>query len=211
MTALKVYDAPNGIPLNPAFEVQVRSADEANIYNASWVSVPTYSVDAASINTLSNNFNKHPISVASFDTNASVTVRARYTLRVVQQAAIRPLSAGVKVSVEDGQFITFTLNRPRDLMLQVNDDKWQALHLLVNPLTSQRQRATLSMSGILDQASTTAQHTPTSRMATCTCPQARHSTSPAVPSSTHVSELWTPRMSPSAGMASSSSPRRALF
>ena len=68
---------------------------------------------------------------------------------VVQQAAIRPLSAGVKVSVEDGQFITFTLNRPRDLMLQVNDDKWQALHLLVNPLTSQRQRATLSMSGIL--------------------------------------------------------------
>ena len=133
MTALKVYDAPDGIPLNPTFEVQVCSANNAND-NAVWASVPTYSIDVASINTLSNNFDKHPISVASFDTNAPVTVKARYTHGIVHQAVIRPASTDVNTAVEDGHFITFTLDRPRDVMLQINNDKWQALHLLANPI-----------------------------------------------------------------------------
>ncbi|KAH7367890.1 glycoside hydrolase family 28 protein [Plectosphaerella cucumerina] len=128
ISALKTFDAPDGIALDSAFVLQVRAGE------GEWASVPTYAVDVATINPLANAFHKHPIAVASIDVRGPVTVRARYTPGLVTKATVRPASRSIPAIIDDGSVVTFTLDRTRDVMLQINGDKWKALHLLVNEI-----------------------------------------------------------------------------
>ena len=56
-------------------------------------------------------------------------IRHKYT--TVNTARVRPASLGVNTKIDDG-YIHFTVDRAIDAMLEINGNKWQALHLLVN-------------------------------------------------------------------------------
>lgn len=98
-----------------------------------WSRVPAYAVEVANANITRNTSNRHTVALASFDTSGPVTLRVKYTAGVVDKAAIRPLSLGIQAHVEHDE-ITFNLERARDVMLEINGDKWKALHLLVNTI-----------------------------------------------------------------------------
>ncbi|ENH73500.1 hypothetical protein FOC1_g10008993 [Fusarium oxysporum f. sp. cubense race 1] len=124
---IKTYAAPEGVAVAGAFLIYARSVD-----SEPWIPVSTYAVDVAEVNTTRNEFDKHPISVASFDMDGPVEVKVKYTLNKVQSAAIRPKSLGIEAVIDGDNTITFSLDRPRDVMLEINHDKWQALHILTN-------------------------------------------------------------------------------
>ncbi|SCO90160.1 related to endo-polygalacturonase [Fusarium oxysporum] len=124
---IKTYAAPEGVAVADAFLIYARSVD-----SKPWIPVSTYAVDVAEVNTTRNEFDKHPISVASFDMDGPVEVQVKYTLNKVQSAAIRPKSLGIEAVIDGDNTITFSLDRPRDVMLEINHDKWQALHILTN-------------------------------------------------------------------------------
>lgn len=122
---LRAHEAPSGIATSSTFVVQARTT------GTSWVNLATYAVDVADANATRNEFNKYPISVASFEGEGAVDFNVEYTTATVEKAAIRPVSLGIKTVINNNT-ITFSLERPLDVMLEVNGDKWQALHILYN-------------------------------------------------------------------------------
>ncbi|KAI0102960.1 pectin lyase fold/virulence factor, partial [Nemania sp. FL0031] len=132
-TMIEVPGAVQDIPLDTDFTVEIRPVDSGT--NDAWSTVPAYTTDVANVNLESNVFNRHPIAIASFDFQGAVQVRVRSLRCNVHSAAVRPLSAGISSSVH-GNCITFTLEKPRDVMLEINGSKWHALHLITNEIDS---------------------------------------------------------------------------
>ncbi|KAF7557254.1 hypothetical protein G7Z17_g828 [Cylindrodendrum hubeiense] len=130
---IKTYGAPEGVTISTNFTVQARSIDQ-NLSHK-WESVSAYAVDVADVNTTRNEFDKYPISLASIDIDGAVEIKAQFAVGKVNTAVIRPISLGIKTSIDDNT-ITFVLDRPLDVMLEINDDKWQALHILTNKINS---------------------------------------------------------------------------
>lgn len=128
-SGIRVHAVPKGVTASNDFIVQARIGE-----SGTWSSLPSYSVNGAEQNLTRNQFNLHPITISSLDyTQGPLEVRAQYNAGEVQFATIRPLSLGIETLVE-GNVISFTLERHVDLMLEVNNDKWQALHLLTNEI-----------------------------------------------------------------------------
>ncbi|KAK6074698.1 hypothetical protein SCUP515_06327 [Seiridium cupressi] len=125
---INTYPAVESIPLSDAFVVKARLAGTQD----DWTIVVAYSVDVADVNTTRNEFNRYPIAVASLDVSGPVEIKVEYTTSKIETATIRPVSLGVKTSVENGQTIFFTLEKRTDVMVEINGDKWKALHVLVN-------------------------------------------------------------------------------
>lgn len=130
--AIKIYEVPNGIPTNEAYSIRVQPCGSRKA-KEDWLTLPAYSVNVSSINKASNIFNNYAISVASLDIHGPIKIEARYTLGPVETVLVRPKSYAIEATVEHN-VITFTLDRPRDVMVQVNGNKWTALHLLTNEI-----------------------------------------------------------------------------
>ncbi|KAK2596407.1 hypothetical protein N8I77_013298 [Diaporthe amygdali] len=126
---IRAHAVPEGVTASNDFVVQARIAG-----SDTWSSLPPYSVYGAEQNLTRNQFNLYPITISSLDYNQGpLEVRAQYKAGVVHSALIRPISLGIEATI-DGDVIGFTLNRHVDLILEINNDKWQALHLLTNEI-----------------------------------------------------------------------------
>jgi hypothetical protein len=128
-SSIRVYDSPLGVALNSDFLIDVQSINSDDHHQ--WLRVPAYATDVASINTGANDFDQHSIAVASFDFSGPVRIKVTYTKTRVNAATIRPQSLKLKTLLDENT-IFFTLDKPRDLMLELDGDKWKALHLLTN-------------------------------------------------------------------------------
>ncbi|KAF6799468.1 glycoside hydrolase family protein [Colletotrichum sojae] len=133
--ALKVYDNPPGITISGDLVIETRPTPPGDEDVQPWSRVPAYAVEVANANITRNAFNRHTVALASFDLRGPVTVRVKYTAGTVKKAAIRPHSLGIPASVE-GDEITFSLDRARDVMLEITGYKWKAVHLLVNTINA---------------------------------------------------------------------------
>ena len=68
-----------------------------------------------------------------FDFSGEVEVSVTYNQGAIATAQVRPLSYGIEHKI-DGNSITFTLNQPRNLSVEVNGDIFHNLHLFANPI-----------------------------------------------------------------------------
>ena len=66
--------------------------------------------------------------MAIFDFTGKVEVAVTYNLGEVQTAKVRPLSYDIPFQI-DGNTVTFTLEHPRNLSVEVNGDIFHNLHL----------------------------------------------------------------------------------
>jgi hypothetical protein len=77
----------------------------------------------------------HHVEIASmcgFDFSGEVEVSVTSNKSNIQQARIRPLSYGIKPLIK-GNTISFMLNEPRNLSVEINGDIFHNLHLFANP------------------------------------------------------------------------------
>ncbi|PKQ66498.1 glycoside hydrolase [Labilibaculum manganireducens] len=72
-------------------------------------------------------------SMVSFDFTGTVEVQVRKNNGLVNAVQIRPLSYGITPKVQE-RIITFTLDQPRKISLEVNGDKLQNLHIFANSI-----------------------------------------------------------------------------
>lgn len=127
--SIRVHAVPEGVAASNDFVVQARITG-----SDTWSTLPSYSAHGAEQNLTRNQFNLHPFTISSLDYNQGpLDVQVQYKAGVVHSALIRPVSLGIEAAVE-GDVISFTLDRHADLMLEINNDKWQALHLLANEI-----------------------------------------------------------------------------
>ncbi|MBO5942499.1 MAG: endo-polygalacturonase [Bacteroidales bacterium] len=122
---LQVYSAPEGVEMKDDFTVKVRLA------GGEWQDVPTYMVKVDEVRQT-----KHCVEKASlgyFDFEGQVEVSVTYNKGPIETAKVRPLSYGIK-PVVDGSTLTFTLDCPRNLSVEVNGDIFHNLHLFANAI-----------------------------------------------------------------------------
>lgn len=121
---VKTYPAPEKAPLNNDFAISVRTA------GGEWQKVDAY---AWKVDQVVDARHKTEISsVAYFDFEGKVEVKVE-SLRQpdVKSCKVRPTSYGIPFKV-DGNTITFSLDRPRDLSIEVNGDIFHNLQLFAN-------------------------------------------------------------------------------
>jgi hypothetical protein len=118
-----VYPAPVGAELNDTFTVAVRAPGGA------WRKLDVYDV-RVDLHTLSH------ASFAYFDFSGIAEIQVTHNRVHVQLAEIRPASCHLKplLSSPPADTFTFTLDRPRNLSIEVNGDRLHNLHLFANPI-----------------------------------------------------------------------------
>ena len=121
--SLVTYPAPKGAPLNGDFRVRVRLA------GGEWQRVDTYlwKVDRVE----AGRHKAEPSSVAYFDFDGTVEVEVTSLKGRIDSCRVRPLSYGIAANVS-GDRLTFTLDRPRMLSVEVNGDIFHNLQLFAN-------------------------------------------------------------------------------
>lgn len=119
MSVLEVWKAPEGAIGRDDFEVSVR------IPGREWMPLFVYEAKV-------DMHNVRQASMAYFDMNGSVEVRVECRKGPVHQVIIRPLSKQIPFELE-GTAITFHLNEPCKLSIEVNGDRFGNLHLFANP------------------------------------------------------------------------------
>jgi hypothetical protein len=124
---LVVYSVPQDLPSshrNDDFIVSVRLPGQ------DWQPLPTYLVKVDEVRET-----KHHVENASmsyFDFSSEVEVAVTYNKETVETARIRPLSYNIVPKIE-GNTLTFRLNKPCNLSVEVNGDIFHNLHLFANP------------------------------------------------------------------------------
>ncbi|WP_238358008.1 hypothetical protein [Cohnella zeiphila] len=118
MSFLKVWKAPEGAVGRDDFEVCVRNPGE------NWEPLFVYEAKV-------DMHHVRQASMAYFDMEGTVEVRVESRKGPVHQIVIRPLSKQIPFDV-DGATVTFRLNEPCKLSIEVNGDRFGNLHLFAN-------------------------------------------------------------------------------
>ncbi len=121
------YPIPDGIAQAGTFEVRVRTP------HGKWQPVSTYSVNLKVINATTGAGEIKKSSLGYFDFAGPVEVMVTYTKGAVRGARIRPLSYGIEPRVED-KTLRFTLTEPRKIVVEVNGEVFDCLHLLTRSI-----------------------------------------------------------------------------
>jgi hypothetical protein len=71
-----------------------------------------------------------------FDMEGPVEVRVESRGQAIREAIIRPLSLQLLPQYQNEHFITFVLEKPCKIVVEINGQRFSALHLFANPLES---------------------------------------------------------------------------
>lgn len=124
---LVTYDAPGGMKYtahNDDFTVRVRKP------GGEWLDLFEYNVPV-------DMDNVQNASMVSFDFSGKVDVSVRKNNGTVNSVQIRPLSYQISPEIQ-GNVISFSLDQPRKISLEVNGDKLHNLHLFANSIITNK-------------------------------------------------------------------------
>lgn len=125
---LVTYPAGEGVETIDDYTVAVRQP------GGQWQPVAVYPVKVA--RTVNAKTVAETASMAYFDFDGTVEVKVT-PKSAINEARIRPLSYEITPEVSDGS-LTFTLDQPSNLSVEVNGDIFHNLHLFANPLDANR-------------------------------------------------------------------------
>ena len=120
---LIVAPAPTSIELKHDFEVKAR------IHDGEWQDVSTY---AFKVDRVANaKHNVEITSVAKFEFEGKVEIQVKSIAQDIKSYKIRPNSYGIKAQ-QEGNTLTFSLDRPRYLSVEVNGNIYQNLQIFAD-------------------------------------------------------------------------------
>ena len=126
---LITYPAPSGSELKDDFTVMVKQPGQE------FKTVDTYAVKVDEVRDA-----KHHIEVASlayFDFSGEIEVVVRFNKTNIETARIRPLSYNIVPQI-DNNTLTFKLDKPRNISVEVNGDIFHNLHLFANSIDANK-------------------------------------------------------------------------
>lgn len=124
------YPAPPEARLNQAFSVEVKQSGDTE-----WQPVDVYAVKVDKTEGVKHS--AATVSMAYFDFNGKVDVRIVSNELKVEEARVRPISYAIPVDIKGNSF-TFSLDRSRNLSVEVNGEIFNNLQLFANPLDKNR-------------------------------------------------------------------------
>ncbi|MFF8841199.1 glycosyl hydrolase family 28 protein [Streptomyces sp. NPDC015127] len=134
-SALVTYPVPAGAPVKTdSFTVKVRNP------GGSWQALGVHRPTLAEINPATGSKKQFNSSLAYFDFSGQVEVQVTYIRGGVQKVRVRPDSYGIKPEVL-ADTMRFTLDKPRNIVVQINDDLFDCLHLFAREIEKDRPKA----------------------------------------------------------------------
>lgn len=124
---LITYPAPKEAVQNTDFSIKVR------VPGGVWQEIPEYMIKVDEVK--DSGHVTQDASMSYFDFSGEVEVAVTYNRGAVNSSRIRPLSYGIKHEV-NGNTLTFKLNQPSNLSIEVNGDIMHNLHLFANPIST---------------------------------------------------------------------------
>lgn len=128
---LVTYPAPEGAELMNDFTIQVRETGK------DWKPIDTYMVKVDEVRGTKHQVEK--ASMSYFDFSGEVEVSVTFNHGTIQTGRVRPLSYQITPSIS-GSTMTFKLDRPRNLSVEVNGDIFHNLHLFANPIDENKPK-----------------------------------------------------------------------
>src|SRR5690606_9451692 len=125
---LAVYCIPEALPRNTDYIVRVRLAGKE------WRELDTLLVKV-------DMHHVREASMASFDFEGEVEVEITCRREAIEQAVVRPLSAGIVPEVVDGRQIRFSLAKAHKLSIEINGDRFHNLHLFAKTIEQEKPDA----------------------------------------------------------------------
>lgn len=122
---LRAYPAPAAAVQNTDFSVKVRISGQP------WRDLPEYLVKVDQIKGIDHQ--EENASMSYFDFSGEVEVAVTFNKGPINMSQIRPLSYNIQHKVA-GRTITFKLNKPANISVEVNGDIFHNLHLFANPV-----------------------------------------------------------------------------
>jgi hypothetical protein len=120
---LKIYPGPAGVQAATDREVYINNK-KLFVYDTEVNTNRVYSKDPKLETT--------PVTYFDFS-GGPVTIKVRTPKVKIDSVTIRPLALGIKAAIK-GDTITFALNAPAKLTIEINNSTARALHLFANPL-----------------------------------------------------------------------------
>ena len=115
--------APLGIELKHDFEVKARTP------NGEWKSIDTYAFKVDRVADAKHNV--EITSVAKFEFEGKVEVQVKSIAQDIRSFKVRPDSYGIKAK-QEGNTLTFSLDRPRYISVEINGNIYQNLQLFAD-------------------------------------------------------------------------------
>ncbi|MET9080425.1 glycosyl hydrolase family 28 protein [Streptomyces sp. NPDC004237] len=123
---LVTYPRPSAVPTNTSFQVRVRTAPDGD-----WQTLDVYRPQFEEINANTGSGKVYNSSMVYFDFQCSVEIEVTYLKGGTTKARVRPDSYGITPELL-GDTLRFTLDEPKDLVVQINDEIFDCLHVLTN-------------------------------------------------------------------------------
>ena len=120
---LVVAKAPTGIELKHDFEVKARIAGGA------WQDIDTYAFKVDRVADAKHNV--EVTSVAKFEFEGKVEIQVKSLTQDIKSYKIRPNSYGIEAK-QEGNTLTFSLDRPRYLSVEINGNIYQNLQIFAD-------------------------------------------------------------------------------
>ncbi|MEK8214364.1 glycosyl hydrolase family 28 protein [Paenibacillus sp. FSL L8-0463] len=118
MNQVQIYNAPNNIPLREDFRVKVRPV------GGEWQPLLIYEVKV-------DMHQVRPTSLAFFDLQGMAEVEITCLYTEITHVNIAPAARNIKFE-QDGRKLSFLLNGPQKLSVEINGDRFRNLHLFAN-------------------------------------------------------------------------------
>lgn len=119
---LRTYPRPSGMPTKASYSVMVRSP------KTNWTPVDIYLTKLGQVNTTTGSGMVQESSLAYFDFSNTVEVKVTFNNGTIKSAVVRPHSYKITPKVIKNTLV-FSIDGPRNLVIQVNDLVFDTLHL----------------------------------------------------------------------------------
>ncbi|MET9385140.1 glycosyl hydrolase family 28 protein [Streptomyces sp. NPDC002928] len=123
---LVTYPRPADMPTNTSFKVRVRTAPDGE-----WQTLDIWRPQLEEINATTGSGKVYNTSMVYFDFCGSVEIEVTYLKGGTTKARVRPDALGITPELL-GDTLRFTLDEPRDVVVQVNDEIFDCLHVITN-------------------------------------------------------------------------------
>ncbi|MFE6822678.1 glycosyl hydrolase family 28 protein [Streptomyces sp. NPDC057690] len=125
-STLLTYPRPAALPTNTSFKVRVRTAPDGE-----WQTLDIYRPQLEEINATTGSGKVYNTSMVYFDFRGSVELEVTYLKGGATKARVRPDALGITPELL-GDTLRFTLDEPRDIVVQINDEIFDCLHVITN-------------------------------------------------------------------------------
>ncbi|KAL3486705.1 pectin lyase-like protein [Aspergillus germanicus] len=123
-----VHPKPAGLTSSTSYTIEVRPSGK--VHQKPYTIEP-WITTVAEANTTTGRSMIHNTNLVNFDFCGSINITLTYSNGPINSAVVRPASLNIKPQVR-GKTIKFSLDSPTNVVVQVNDDIWDVLHVITS-------------------------------------------------------------------------------